>query len=201
MNKLLLFGAFVVGAAVGSVVTYKFTYRKLEDDFIDRLNEELDNLQYGDASEEDDEPEYKEVVSDLGYDTLDSKRKKEEAKFEHLDRYSRRKIYKKEAEKMKDEPLDFPYAISEDDFFNTNNDYEKITLYFYKNDEILLDDAKEIVDNVEELVGNDTFNYFTEPFDPSGSPDLVYIRNDKMHCDFEIVGMNYDVDGEDHEQR
>lgn len=49
-------------------------------------------------------------------------------------------------------------------------------------DGVLLDDMNEIVDDIEETVGEDSLEHFGEYED-----DSVYVRNDAKKCDYEIL--------------
>ena len=52
----------------------------------------------------------------------------------------------------------------------------------YTADGVLLDDMNEIVDDIEEVVGEDSLEHFGEYED-----DPVYVRNDAKKCDYEIL--------------
>ena len=76
---------------------------------------------------------------------------------------------------MKEEP----YVISFEDF--EDGDYEKETLTYFA-DGVLTDWYKEIIDNIEEVVGLDALTNFDEYADG----DTVYVRNDYQYTDYEI---------------
>lgn len=76
--------------------------------------------------------------------------------------------------------VDKPYVIQPSDF-GEFDDYEKISLT-YTADGVLLDDMNEIVDDIEETVGEDSLEHFGEYED-----DSVYVRNDAKKCDYEIL--------------
>lgn len=76
--------------------------------------------------------------------------------------------------------VDRPYVIQPSDF-GEFDDYEKISLT-YTADGVLLDDMNEIVDDIEETVGEDSLEHFGEYED-----DSVYVRNDAKKCDYEIL--------------
>ena len=55
-------------------------------------------------------------------------------------------------------------------------------MVYYAGDEVLADEEDETVDNVDDIVGADFANHFGEYED-----DSVFIRNDRMKCDYEIL--------------
>ena len=73
-----------------------------------------------------------------------------------------------------------PYVISPDEF-GEFEDYEKISLIYY-NDGVLTDENNEIVDDINEIVGEDSLKHFGEY-----EEDSVFVRNDKLKCDYEIL--------------
>lgn len=86
--------------------------------------------------------------------------------------------FKKDAED--DKHIDKPYVIEPSEF-REYDDYEKISLT-YTSDGVLLDDMNEIVDDIDEVVGEESLEHFGEYED-----DSVYVRNDTGHCDYEIL--------------
>lgn len=75
---------------------------------------------------------------------------------------------------------DKPYVISPEDF-GEYEDYETISLTYYK-DKVLTDELNEIVEDIEETVGEESLNHFGEYED-----DSVFVRNDSKRCDYEIL--------------
>ena len=73
-----------------------------------------------------------------------------------------------------------PYVISPDEFGGVE-EYEKISLSYYA-DGILADDDDEVMENADEIVGLDSLTHFGEYED-----DSVFVRNDVMKCDYEIL--------------
>ena len=76
--------------------------------------------------------------------------------------------------------MDKPYDISPDEF-GEFDDYEKISLTYYK-DQILADDGDEPIEDIDEVVGSESLNCFGEYED-----DAVFVRNDRLKCDYEIL--------------
>lgn len=74
--------------------------------------------------------------------------------------------------------IEAPYVISPDEFGEVG--YTQVSLTYYA-DGILADENGEIIDDVEEIVG-DALNHFGEYED-----DSVFCRSDLKRCDYEIL--------------
>lgn len=88
---------------------------------------------------------------------------------------------KAESEAPEEEPAEKPFMISEDEFLNDKNEYEKISLTYFTMDDTLADDCDEMVD-IEETISTDIFNQIAESDDGD-----YYVRNDTLQCDYEII--------------
>ncbi len=185
MKKELCFVMFATGAAIGSVITWycvKKRYERIAQREIDsvkevfaqkklcsqtklvkaeeKLAERLDDGIKRAAEQAKDKPdvrEYAAILKNTGYATgVNQKEEDQTVK----DGYS-------------------PYVISPDEF-GEFEEYEKISLTYYA-DGVLADDNDEIVDDVEDIVG-DALNHFGEYED-----DSVFVRCDERKCDYEIL--------------
>ncbi|NCE64134.1 hypothetical protein D1159_05915 [Pseudoflavonifractor sp. 524-17] len=76
-------------------------------------------------------------------------------------------------------PGKLPYVISPDEF-GESEEYAKVSLTCFA-DGVLADEYGEVVDNVEEIVG-DALEHIGEY-----EEDCVYVRNDARRCDYEIL--------------
>lgn len=160
MNSTLSkFLCFTAGAAIGSVVTWKLVKTKYE-----QLMHESDQimrevyLNDSDNSDEEEEPdeheEYENVVAESGY-------------------------VPNQNEEEEEEEVDKPYVISPEEF--DDGDYEKESLDYYEGDGVLADNFGDVVENVDDMVGEDFASHFGEY-----EKDTVYVRNDELETDFEI---------------
>ena len=181
MNKTMNFTMFVIGAVVGSVITWQYTKKKYEQiaqEEIDSVKEvfskkeeahdnKLDDsearMKANQAKEKPGITEYTAQLHERGYTNYSNTFSAEE---------------KKEENKSIDE--DGPYVIAPEEFGELDN-YEKISLTYYS-DHVLTDDYDEIIDDVEDVVGFDSLNHFGEYED-----DSVFVRNDKLKHDYEIL--------------
>jgi len=115
-----------------------------------------------DASEEDD------------WDALVEAEKREEEN-EFPEEY----IHVEEADRDSE-----PYVISFEDYNNTRDEYDKITLLYFAQDDTLTGEDEELDPSLEDHVGVDALDSFGIK---SEDPDMVYIRNDDLGIDFEII--------------
>lgn len=94
-------------------------------------------------------------------------------------------IVKKEVDVMK-EPRDpkVPYLIHVDEFMNEREDHEKLTINYYVEDDTLADERDEIIPDVEGTVGTKNLDRWG---DGSDSIYSVYVRNERLSCDFEVL--------------
>lgn len=76
-----------------------------------------------------------------------------------------------------------PHVITYEEFAEDNPEYEKITLAYFDEDDVLADDDG-IIDNTEYIVGSVALRRFGVG---SRDPNIVYVRNPAISADFEIV--------------
>ena len=74
-----------------------------------------------------------------------------------------------------------PYVIHPDDF---GDDYNTITLVYYKDDVVTTYDTGEVLTDkeVEDLIGEESLSHFGEY-----EEDSVFVRNDARKIDYEIL--------------
>jgi hypothetical protein len=162
MNKKAIF-SLIAGMAIGACATSRYFKKKYEliaQEEIDSVKAALSRHMADNPVENDDKPKQK---SKLQSEALKAFR-----------RYSG-----SENEERTTAPG--PYVISPDEF-GCADGYDAISLTYYSGNGVLVDDNEEQVDNVEELVGEDSLKHFGEYED-----DSVYVRNDERKCDYEIL--------------
>ena len=187
---------FVLGAAAGSLATWKLIEKKYKDiaqeeidsvkdtfskmkknEYPDKLEDYPDFEEFDDSDDEEEEPkseqkidrnnkpdivEYAKILSETGYTNYAERQDKKE---------------KKGVEPVEDER---PYVISPDEF-GEKDGYENVTLTYYA-DGVLTDYFDNVISNVDEVVGFDSLDHFGEYED-----DAVFVRNEKMETDYEIL--------------
>ncbi len=88
---------------------------------------------------------------------------------------------------------DPPFVISEQEFsypVEEGDEYAKITLKYYPQGQVLLDEDEDVIDDVEGYIGWRSLNRFG---DESNNPDVVYVRNRRMEVDFEVERVDEDI--------
>lgn len=179
MNKTINFMMFVLGVAVGSVVTWRYVEKKYEQIAQDEIDSVKEVFSKREAEFTDDTEvrtkadNAKEKPNIIEY----AARLREQGYTNYSDMVDEKPEEVKEEEPMS---VDKPYVIAPEEFGELD-DYETISLTYYA-DQILADDNDVIVDDVEDVVGFDSLNSFGEYED-----DSVFVRNDRLKCDYEIL--------------
>lgn len=86
-----------------------------------------------------------------------------------------------EAEKAKRNEDD-PYVIHVDE--RSEDEYTQTTMTYYEGDDVLTDSSDRVVHEVDSIVGIENMDRFGHG---SNDPNLVYIRNEKLAVDIEVV--------------
>lgn len=73
-----------------------------------------------------------------------------------------------------------PYRISEGDYVINDDEYAKVTLEYYTDDDGLFE-GSEYISNVEGTIGQDNLDFFASVDD-----DIMYVRNEKYMTDYEV---------------
>ena len=188
------FFTFVTGLVIGSVVTYvvvKDKFEKIAQEEIDsvkevfgrRVEKETDKKVEKIAKKEVEKirKEYNEYNNLTKNYTSYSKNKTEESiedvEYEEVCENDEDGVELDEIERASD--YDRPYIIEPQEF-GALDGYSLITLYHYS-DNVLADDCDELVEDLDDVVGEDYASHFGEYED-----DCVYVRNDRLKADYEI---------------
>lgn len=168
-SKMLCVFTFILGAAAGSVATWKLLKTKYEI----LAQEEIDSVKEIFATHKDridlDESDSEETEED------------QEADKEELDDVLKKEGYVAYSNKEKgDDNVEKPYVIPPEEFGELDG-YETISLNYYA-DGVLTDDDDNVISNINEIVGTDSLTHFGEYED-----DSVFVRNDAMRADYEIL--------------
>lgn len=193
MNKVLM---FALGAAVGSLITWKLLekkYKDLADEEIESVIERFNNREkeerhiinnfehivtYNDAPNEDltkpnkeEKEDYHKMVQDLEYDYSYDYSDDPDITITKMDDGS---IW------MGPTPDRIePYIINPDEF-GDNDDYSTKTWMYYA-DFTVTDEEGEIVSDAQNHIG-DALTDLIQSGDNS-----IYVRNDNNKCDYEII--------------
>lgn len=154
MNKYMPWLVFCAGAVFGAALSHAYLTKKYES----IIQTEIDSVK-AEFSRHIQPTETQQTESDEqgGYES----------------------VIRTEGYASPDYKAERPYVISPEDFGMW--DYEQISLTYYA-DGVLADDNDEIVDDINETIGEDSLKHFGEYED-----DCVHVRNDARKADYEIL--------------
>lgn len=180
MNTKIIF-AFSIGAAVGSVVTWKLVKTKYEQ----IAQEEIDSVKevYSIRVEEGKDVAETAPVYEPEKEEGDTPIETDISKYKNLTsnyvNYSN--VEKGGSESMEDLK---PYVIPPQ-LLGDEEDYDVVTLNYYQ-DGVLTYDTGEVIEDADDIVGEESLGSFGEYED-----DSVCVRNDKYKTYYEIL-LHYD---------
>ena len=181
-QKLLYLVVFAVGASIGSTVTWQYVKKKYEK----IAEEEIQSVKDMFSKKENEMNDRLSVANNLLKENLKNKVIVEEDidSIPDIDEPEEHEDYEQVLKsnkyiKPEDQYSDRPYVITPEEFGEL--DYNIVSLVYYA-DDVIADDSDEIIDNINDTIGNDAVNHFGEYDD-----DAVYIRNDTLKCDYEIL--------------
>lgn len=170
-NNILL---FAFGATIGSAVTWKLLKTKYEQ----IAKEEIESVKEVFGM---NRREFEEVGEEFAKGFEDGIKKNRNEIYENIINHeSYAKYSNKKEEEKEDMNYDKPYVISPEEF-DELDDYEAVSLTYY-NDGVLTDDLDNVIEDVEHIVGVESLKRFGEYED-----DSVFVRNDALKCDYEIL--------------
>lgn len=182
------FGGFVIGTIIGLGGGAVGSYYYLKKKFAKKSDEEIESVKkcLKEYYEHPAVDEAEEASATINADSLTppENRKTEEAYVDYGKQYRSPEVDRKlEAAKTVDEDSvngDI-YVISPDEFEAST--LEANTLYVY-NDNVVTDSDGRMVEDPRAVIGA-AIAHIGEYLD-----DTVYVRNDKLNCDFEVIAIN-----------
>lgn len=93
-----------------------------------------------------------------------------------------------EANDIREEPAPQkePYLITLGEFYDERREYDKITLDWYDEDNVLLDEQEKRIPDPVAYVGCSMKELFGQP-PADGDPDSRFVRNDRYGTDYEVI--------------
>ena len=186
MNKLIAVAAFGLGAALGSVVTWKIVdgyYAKI-------AQEEIESVKRAFRRREEKSRAFEETASDIfvdddapqdSNDDLVETNSNEEIGYLSDDdeptRFPKTTDWSGEDHWIRDLKPE-PFIIDDDEFASLS-DYAVVPLTYYA-DKILADDQGIVIEDIDRIVGDEAMAKLSEK-------SAVYVRNDMIKCDYEIT--------------
>ncbi len=154
----------VMGAFIGSAVTWRYMKKKHEAEMSD------EPFDWGE--DEQNQPE------DTTENATEDSEKEEAENIIKYNQYFQESSEKKEKESKSMDPI---RVISPDEF--QESEYPSLSLWYYT-DGVITNDDNKIVTNAIELIGSDFKNHFGEYED---DPDTVYVVNENDKVVYEIM--------------
>ena len=183
-SRIHILVAAVVGAAAGAATGYFFARKQLEAKYEARYEEELQTSKTL-ASMFQKTDEYSSPVSTAA--VLGVAPPTGLGNAEVADRLVQSLGYRGEKSVGTDaltRNRKRPYLLRADEFFESEDGLEQITLTYYKGDDTLADEADNMIEDVDKTVGKANLDCFGQI---SGDPNVCYVRNEKLRADYEIV--------------
>lgn len=178
---------FAIGAAIGSVVTWKLIKNKYEQIAMEEIadvkanyskKEPVNTKPVEEKTEGSTLTEKIRIIQDTTSpsepDIVEYAKKLKSNNYVNYSDMSHAETEESVTPKEK------PYAIPPEDF-GEYEEYDTISLFHYS-DGVLADRDDDRIVNVDDVVGSDYVSHFGEYED-----DSVHIRNDRLKCDFEIL--------------
>lgn len=165
-------------------ITDKYEKDSAEVKEVIKKNEEVVNNVYKKVVRDYSKPDLAMAAATIHSQIVDEKEKTEyprDDEDEDMDELEE-EMYEKEAEsdKLNERYNIEPYLITEEEFSNERLHYDKETLWYYLEDKVLCYDDEGLVDDSVDLIGDETLDFINED-------QTIYIRNDRMGSDFEII--------------
>lgn len=168
--------SFIFGAVAGSIATYFVMKQQMEPE-LEVVYEPNDEIR--ERIKEDSE---KKVDTERKVVTESTKQEDEQDKkeYENIIRKYNHQLKKPEVD-IREMLNKKPYLISEEDYATTNLNYDKDSMTYYAEDDVLTDDCDEMVDDP---------GRFDEAvkvlLDSTNDETEVYIRDDSTYTDYAV---------------
>ena len=85
---------------------------------------------------------------------------------------------------MRNRTEEMPYVITAEEFGQNEKDYNQVTVTYYAEDDVLADEKDEVIDDMDGVIGEPNLGKFGYG---SGDRNVVYVRNDRLGLDVEVV--------------
>jgi hypothetical protein len=187
----LIAGGFLVGAAVGFYLGYRFNQKKIRAEEIKRADKAIDEMrEYYHEHYTILKPSPEEVVKEKGYDEAPRPTRPPVP-------VAPAPVVKTDIppDKSKDEGWDWtmqladrtpsePYVIHQSEFNSDQSGYNKVAWTYYDTDDVLVDEDEQPVTRPADVIGEENLLKFGLGADDF---DVVFVRNELIDMDFEIV--------------
>lgn len=165
---------FIAGAVIGSGITAIMYIQKLKE------QEEYHNTDLQEVREF-----YKQLMNKKDNDSDENNDNKEisnelKTQYNHVANIYKTETPVKEGEKMNS--IKEPYCIPAEEYGEYMS-YEQETLVYYSDGVLVHDDTDKVINDINNTVGE----FFYDHFGENDDEDVVYVRNDVLKKEFEII--------------
>jgi hypothetical protein len=77
-----------------------------------------------------------------------------------------------------------PYILTKDEFMENDSEYTQSTVTYFGGDKVLIDSREDMIEEIDMTVGLGNLERFGHG---SGDPNVLYVRNDRLELEFEIL--------------
>jgi gas vesicle protein len=206
-GTILLVGGIVIGASVG----YFVAKRRLEAKYAQMAEDEIDTIRdlYFEKTKklekfQAEKPALEEVVSKYTSEeqtvideVAEAEQEELEAEEETEPEIVRKNIFHTPSpfefpgwdwdteRELRDETHgQVPYVLHRDEYFHNDKAWDQMSLTYFEGDDTLVDDQDTPVDDQDAMVGLGNLTKFGHG---SGDPNTVYVRNEELQLEMEIV--------------
>lgn len=199
-----LSGGLLFGVNIGWFAAKKYlktSYDKLAEELREKHVDDLraTRVSYEQAKQNWQKPDLQEVVENLGYSLAEQNAINEvEAEVEAENTAQEQMVnvfettfddnwdWDRENADRAGLEAGVPFILHKDEFFEGDENYDQTTLTYYSGDDVLCDERDEVIEPRDHIVGGWNLEKFGTGHG-SGDPNVLYIRNPRTFCDFEVV--------------
>lgn len=186
MNKAVIFGlGAIIGGTIGSVATYIILndkYTKEAAEAVKEIKDDMTNELHNGAvitSEEDLREYYIEQLRDLGFKVIEESYYEDDGYYEQVNPVDDEE---EEEDEAPIEPNPNPYILSPKEALTSTEDYDIVTIHFYKGDKVFTDTNYDIIDDYSTNLGKCVSDIYNAPSD-----DGVYVCNEVQSKVYEVL--------------
>lgn len=184
---------FIVGALAGATASHFVTKKMLWQDLELYVQDQVEDVkQYYKMLRKEEEFSSPEKVQAANYqDMIEEYTNSREEPYEEdiaSDETEDEEVYSEEDIQEPTEQVirhsNIPYVITIDEYMQDREEFDKNVVTYFEGDDVLCDDREAVIPDVENIIGNDALTNFGVD---SNDSNIVYIRNEKLTSDFEVV--------------
>ena len=186
MSRAKIVIAFAVGFVGGILATRSYLekkYQEIAQEEIDSVKESIGRRRYIDESANSEDSDPSDVSEEKRQISLKNRYKQNLSLYRNNDEdqpYEEGRY----ATDHQTEPYNDIEVINVERFSEEAYNYDKLTIYYYRADDVLIDENEAIIDDVSSVIGDEALSYV----DPEGEEtQMIYVRNNKISIDYEII--------------